>query len=221
MVEEYLPGPEYSVETFDADVVGITHKHLGREPDFLEVGHDFPAPLGAAEQAELGGTAVAALRALGLGWGPAHVELRRTPAGPRVVEVNPRLAGGMIPEMVQQATGIDLIRQTVARVTGRETSLRRVRARAASIRFLVAETAGHLVEVRGAAEAAQVPGVVSVGLIREPGQDLVLRRSFQDRLAYVIATGTDGAAAARAAEAGRQALQARIVPSRSGQAVSR
>ncbi|MGH3682238.1 MAG: hypothetical protein ACRDT2_18535, partial [Natronosporangium sp.] len=64
-------------------------------------------------------------------------------------------------------------------------------------------------------------GVVSVGLIREPGQDLVLRRSFQDRLAYVIATGTDGAAAARAAEAGRQALQARIVPSRSGQAVSR
>lgn len=208
VVEEYLPGAEYSVETFDTYVLGITRKHLGPEPYFLEVGHDFPAgPLPA-----VGRTAVAALRALGLGWGPAHVELRHGAGGPRLVEVNPRLAGGMIPRMVQEATGVDLIHQTVARAAGHAATLQPTRDRAASIRFMVASSAGRLVEIGGVAEAGRVPGVVEVGLTREPGQEIVLRHAFQDRLGYVIAAADDRAAAARAAEAGLQALKARIVP---------
>lgn len=213
LVEEYLAGPEFSVETFDDRAIGVTRKHLGPEPHFLETGHDFPARLDPAARAAIAGTAVGALRALGLGWGPAHVELRHTATGPRIVEVNPRLAGGMIPRMVQAATGIDLIRETVARAAGLPG---RPPApppeRAASIRFLVADAAGVLAEVRGVAEARQVPGVVEVGLTREPGQEVVPRGSFQDRLGYVIAAGDDGEAVARAAQTGLQALKARIVP---------
>jgi len=44
LVEEYVEGPECSVETFGAEVVGVTAKHLGRLPTFVEIGHDFPAP---------------------------------------------------------------------------------------------------------------------------------------------------------------------------------
>ena len=212
VVEEYLGGVEYSVETLDELVVGITRKHLGPEPHFVEVGHDFPAPLGAADRAAIGDTALAALRALGLGWGAAHVELRHTAAGPRVVEVNPRLAGGMIPRMVQAATGIDMVFHVVARAAGRAEVPQPSRAGAASIRFLVAEAAGRLVEVRGVPAARRVPGVVEVGVIREAGRDVPLRRSFQDRLGYVIASAEDGSVAARAADAGLRALAARIVP---------
>ncbi|UXX92169.1 ATP-grasp domain-containing protein [Streptomyces sp. AD2-2] len=42
-------------------------------------------------------TAEAAVRALGIVLGPAHVELRLGPEGPVLIEVNPRLAGGWIP----------------------------------------------------------------------------------------------------------------------------
>ncbi len=49
LVEEYLLGPEYSVETLSRDgrhqVVGITEKLLGQPPYFVEVGHHHPAPL--------------------------------------------------------------------------------------------------------------------------------------------------------------------------------
>lgn len=212
LVEEYLTGDEYSVETFDRQVVGVTRKHLGPEPYFVETGHDFPAPLPEPARAALGDAALAALAGLGLLRGPAHVELRRTTTGPRIVEVNPRLAGGMIPRMVQEATGIDLIGQTVAAVAGRAGPLAPTRDRAAAIRFLVADAPGRLVEVAGLAEARRVPGVVLVGLTRQPGDELVLRHSFQDRLGYVIATGADGAAAAGAAEAGLLALKAQVVP---------
>jgi hypothetical protein len=57
-----------------------------------------------------------------------------------------------------------------------------------------------------------VPGVVEVGLTGRPGQDVVLRHSFQDRLGYVIAAAEAGNVAAQAAEDGVQALEARIAP---------
>lgn len=211
IVEEYLTGAEYSVETLDDEAIGVTRKHLGPEPHFVETGHDFPAPLPEADRAALAETAVAALRALGLGWGAAHVELRHAPgARPRVIEVNPRLAGGMLPRVVQEATGIDMIRHLVASAAGRAEPPRSTRSGAASIRFLVAPTDGRLVSIDGVADARRVPGVVEVGLIREPGFDIVLRQSFQDRLAYVIAAAADGADAARAAETGLGVLRPRI-----------
>ena len=210
LVEAYLPGPEFSVETFDDRVVGITAKHLGPEPHFVETGHDFPAPLPAADRSALAGAAVAALRALGLGWGAAHVELRLTPGGPRVVEVNPRLAGGMIPRMVEEATGLDLVSRQVARALGHTGPLRPSRAGGAAIRFLVAGSAGRLVDVRGADQARSVPGVVEVGVLARPGQELTVRHSFQDRLAYVIAGGDGPASAAGTAERALRLVTATI-----------
>ena len=141
-------------------------------------------------RAALAAAATDALRALGLGWGAAHVELRLTAAGPRIIEVNPRLAGGMIPRMVEEATGIDLVARQVARAVGPVAPPRPTRAVPAAIRFLVATCPGRLVDVR-ADRARQVPGVAEVGVLARPGQEIVLRHSFQDRLAWVLATGPD------------------------------
>ena len=43
LIEQYISGPEVSVETFGTALVGITVKHLGPQPFFVESGHDFPA----------------------------------------------------------------------------------------------------------------------------------------------------------------------------------
>ena len=212
LVEAKVTGAEFSVETLDDQVIGVIGKRLGPEPYFVEVGHDFPAPLDRAAHAAVAGTALEALHSLGLGWGAAHVELRNSADGPRLIEVNPRLAGGMIPRMIQEARGIDMIFHVVAKAAGRATAPRPSRSRAAAIRFLVAPHAGRLVEVTGVAAARRVPGVVEVGLTGRPGQDVVLRHSFQDRLGYVIAAAEAGNVAAQAAEDGVRALEARIAP---------
>jgi biotin carboxylase len=212
MVEEYLAGPEYSVEMLDGMVVGVARKHLGAEPYFVETGHDFPAPLPEAERADIGRAAVAALRALGLGWGGAHVELRRTADGFRIVEVNPRLAGGMIPQLVQEALGVDMISHVVAGAAGRSRPPEPIRAAAAAIRFLVAREPGLLAGVHGAEHARGLPGVVAVGLTCETGREVRLPQSFQDRLGYVIAAAATVTGAARAAEDGLRALDVRVTP---------
>lgn len=210
LVEEYLDGPEFSVETFDERVVGVTGKHLGAPPFFVETGHDFPAPVPEAERAALAATALDALRALGLGWGPAHTELRLTADGPRVVEVNPRLAGGMIPAAVLEATGVDLVDAAVARASGAHPDLQPSRDRGAAIRFLLAPGPGRITGVDGLADARRSPGARIVEPAVRVGRRVSISHSFRDRLGYAVAGGADAAQAAARAEDALRRLRIRV-----------
>ena len=86
----------------------------GARIDLADAAATEPAGLGEG----IGMLATAAHEALGLGFGPAHTEIRLGPQGPVVIEVNPRLAGGQIPTLVRLATGIDLVGATVDAVIG-------------------------------------------------------------------------------------------------------
>jgi biotin carboxylase len=209
LVEEWAAGPEVSVEAFGAEVVGITRKHLGEPPFFVEIGHDFPSPLPPGEELALAETTARCREALSLGWGPLHLELKRSPDRPAVVEVNPRLAGGFIPELVRIATGLDLIAETVAAAAGLEVGLDRrgSRAGAASIRFLLAPGDGKLARVEGMAEAARGEGVVDVQLYHEPGATIARRGDFRDRIGHVIACGATAEESGRAAERARDRVR--------------
>lgn len=203
LVEQYVEGPEFSVETFDGEAVTVVAKHLGPQPHFVEIGHDVPAPDGGAV-ADLAERAVAAL---GLTWGPTHTELRLSAGGPVVIEVNPRLAGGMIPELVRLSCGVDLIDWTVARGCGQPLSPRAARAGQASIRFLTARTEGTVDSVSGLDAARRAAHVARVTV--RPGTPIRLTHSFRDRVGYVITTGPDSA---RAADRALARIELRIQP---------
>lgn len=88
-------------------VVAVT----GRMPlmaPFRETGAFLPAALPADEQAAAADMAIGAVRALGVHTGCLHIELKLTGAGPRVIEVNGRVPGGGIADLVLAHTGIDL-----------------------------------------------------------------------------------------------------------------
>ncbi|MEU9246885.1 ATP-grasp domain-containing protein [Streptomyces sp. NPDC048385] len=206
-VEEFVSGPEYSAEVLDGTVVGVTAKHLGAPPLFVETGHDFPAPLAPGDQGAVTEAAEAAVRALGITLGPAHVELRVGPDGPVLIEVNPRLAGGWIPRLVREATGTDLILGTVAAFSGRPAPVAATAARGAAIRFVVAADSGRLHSVDGVAQACAVPGVVDVETYREPGAEIVVAGDFRDRIGHVLARGASAAEAAVAADEGLRRIR--------------
>lgn len=203
LVEQYVTGREYSVESVAGEVIGVVAKHLGQAPYFVETGHDFPAELTPAGERALIRTARAAVRALGVGWGATHTELRLSDGEAYVIEVNPRLAGGMIPSLVGSVTGVDVIDLVVARCTGRAPGPRLAgRGSHAAIRFLLAPREGVLESVSGLEEAGRVDGVELVQVTARPGATLTTTHSFQDRVGFAIAVGPDAATAAgRAREA--------------------
>ncbi|WP_328867790.1 ATP-grasp domain-containing protein [Streptomyces sp. NBC_00304] len=204
LVEEYLTGPEFSVEVFGTEAVVTVAKHVGPLPAFVETGHDVPAALTGEQEIALRETAVRAVRALGLGWGAAHVELRLT--GTRtaqVIEVNPRLAGGMIPELVRRACGTDLVRAQVLAALGAAPELERTGHARASIRFLTCDRDGILAPPAALHEAVDrartVPGTVEALLYRAPGEPVGPAEDFRGRVGHVIAVADRSGRAAEAA----------------------
>jgi cysteine synthase A len=196
LVESYLEGPEYSVETVTLPggltrVVGVTDKHLSPPPHCVETGHDFPSAAPQAVREALAAAARAALAAVGFDFGPAHTEVRWTAAGPVVVEINPRLAGGMIPELVRYATGIDLLDALLELLLGRPPALEPRRRHTAAVRFLMAGRRGRLAEVRGVEEAKRLPAVREVHVAKGTGAAVQPPENAYHRLGFVLAAGPD------------------------------
>lgn len=206
LVETVASGPEYSVETFGLNIIGITQKHLGPLPDFVEIGHDFPAQLPPASKKAIECITQQALVALRLGWGPAHIELRLTESGPQIIEVNPRLAGGFIPELVRLACGIDLISETILLALGEQPELTGSRRDHSSIRFILSPGDGMLTGVEGLEQAQSVPGVMEVKLYSPVGTEMRRHGDFRDRVGHVIACASTHEQAVEAAETAHRAI---------------
>lgn len=213
LVEEVVSGPEFSVETFDCEVVGITQKHMGTLPNFVEVGHDFPAPLLPEDRLAIKQCAKDALHVLQLNWGPAHSEIRLSPFGPRVIEVNPRLAGGMIPVLVRLACGVDLVRATLEKVIGESPLVACRKNGHASIRFVRAPERGILERVEGLAEAASVPNVAEAVIYKSIGASVEATGDFRSRLGHVIAESNSNNNAIEVADRALSLIKVNVVPS--------
>lgn len=203
LVEREIHGVEYSVEIIDGAAAGVTRKHLGARPYFVETGHDFPVVAGVTRVAR---AAVDAVREIGLTAGPAHVEVRVSPDGrPWLVEINPRLAGGLIPRLVRHARGRDLVDEVVAAASGGPPSATMAHTRFASIRFVVPARAGIALGVTGLARTRALAGIVEAECAVPAGTAMSVEHSFADRVGHVIAvadTAADAIATADRAVAG-------------------
>lgn len=114
LVEPYIDGDEFSCELYWEPrhgwrVAGITRKSVTAPPHFIEYGHLFPAALPASVEQSVSQHVLNWLDVIGLRTGAAHVEFRIKDGVPFLIEVNPRLPGGHITQLVQWCTGIDLV----------------------------------------------------------------------------------------------------------------
>lgn len=197
LVEEYLTGPEFSVETISVHgrhhVIGVTHKRLGPPPLFVEAGHAHPAP-DSVDKAAIGAMVVAMLDAARYRTGPAHTELRVTPAGPRIIESQARLGGDRIPHLVELATGIDLEGAVFAALAGRSPAPR-TRPDVAWIHYF-ALPPGVLRSVDGLDAIRALPFVDELSFPFEPGARVPVTVDWRSRHGYVVVSAPSHEAAA-------------------------
>ncbi|MEU2680635.1 ATP-grasp domain-containing protein [Streptomyces sp. NPDC007107] len=191
LVEEYLRGPEYSVETLSVDgrhqVVGITEKLLGPPPLFVEVGHVHPAPLPRDRKEAVEELTAEFLTACGYRFGPAHTEVIWTAKGPRIVESQARLGGDRIPRLVQLATGLDMEQAIFAGLAGTAAGPS-VPAAAAIVRFFTFPP-GRVDEVRGLEAASRLGHVDELTVRLGPGDTVPAVRDSKSRHGHVIVSG--------------------------------
>jgi biotin carboxylase len=197
LVEEYLRGPEFSVETLtvrgEHHVIGVTRKLLGPLPYFVECGHLFGQP-DTAETSRVAELAVELLNAAGYRCGPAHTEIILTVDGPRIVESQARLGGDKIPDIIQIARGFDIKRAMFGALAGRAP--RPTPAQAVGHIAYLGFPSGVLRSVSGLDEARGLDFVHTLDFPFAVGDRLPETVSSKTRHGFVILTGSADAAQA-------------------------
>lgn len=140
LLEEYMVGPEVSVEVMAEngciEVIQITDKITTGSPHFVEMGHTQPSRLPKETELAIIGVSKAAIVAINLKNGPAHVEVIVTKDGPKIVELGARLGGDYITtHLVPLSTGYNMVRANILIAMGMKNTEKVLYDNAAAIRY--------------------------------------------------------------------------------------
>ncbi|MFF8638212.1 acetyl-CoA carboxylase biotin carboxylase subunit family protein [Streptomyces pilosus] len=199
LVEEFARGPEISVDSVvhrgRVTPVCIARKEVGFEPYFEETGHvvDPDDPLWS--DGTLADVIVRTHAALDFTDGVTHTEIRLTPTGPKVIEVNARIGGGMIPLLNLLGGGPDLALAAADVACGRAPRLRTATGhrQVAAIRFYYPPGNDSLIadvrfeESELPEQVARCGPLAAAGDIKSPPP----RGLMDGRVAYAIALAGD------------------------------
>lgn len=191
IVEEYMVGPEVSVEVVVHDgvphVLQVTDKLTTGAPHFVEIGHSQPSRLPADGVEKIKDLARRAALAVGIKNGPAHVEIILTKDGPKMVELGARMGGGCITtHLVPLSTGIDMIKATIDICLGQTPDIEQKADMGSAIRFFLVPS-GTIKKIEGVEDAEKIPGVKEISFTKHVGDESVELSSGADRVGYVIA----------------------------------
>lgn len=193
MVEEVMEGPEVSVEALviegEPHIITVTDKYITPPPYFVELAHCEPSVLANDTIEAIKAVAAQAIKAIGIENAPAHVEIKVTEDGPKIVELAARLGGDFITsKLVPLSTGIDLVGASVLLATGEKPDLTPKRQQGAAIHFIHTQQEGILSGIT-LPEPGRA-GVEEIVLYKKLGERINGTRSSNDRLGHVITTGT-------------------------------
>lgn len=200
LLMSYVEGEEFSVEMLDKRVIGVTRKHLGSLPHFVEIGHDLPAVISHQLRMKIVQSAVGALEVLGHTRGPAHVELRAERDRVTIIEVNPRLAGGSIPSLLRYVSGFDSVGAVLLSLLGTPTAVPTAGTHG-SIRFIVPASEGQFYLPHDADRVVESFRLAELVWYLTLPIDFRRCDDFRDRIGHVIAIDDDPDAAAQRAQA--------------------
>ncbi|GGS43529.1 hypothetical protein [Streptomyces cinerochromogenes] len=190
-------GPLVSAETVVLDdevhIVALTRTTPGPPPARSPLRHHVHAHDGLLHNRFLRTCVERTARALALTHTVAHITLRLTARGPRVLAVAPHLPGDLIPLLVERATGVDLATAAAALATGDQPDLTPTRQRAAAVQFAYPTVTGRLTHLHLDPAAEHDPSADHMLLTRHPGDPVTAapHADVTDRLARWVATGED------------------------------
>lgn len=195
MVEEFMEGPEVSVETISVDgkcnIIQITDKITTGAPYFVEMGHSQPSQLPDSIKDKIKEITIAANKAIGIISGPSHTEIKITQNGPKIVEIGARLGGDNITtHLTPLSTGVDMVESCIKIALGEKPDIRIKYDKASAIRYLD-QSHGRIKSIRGVEEASKLPGIIQISIIH--GKDHIINgiKSSSDRVGFVIGQADD------------------------------
>lgn len=197
IVETRLETGQYPESDQLADIVSVETVFSGGEPvhlgvsgrfrlaePFRETGMIFPSQLPPSTLDSAYETATRALRALGVTSGATHTELKLTPGGFQVIEVNGRL-GGDVGRLSELSTGTHAVESVLRGVCGLPVAVPRPDAVAGVSMLVPPVEATRLATKVPAGELSAIDGVVAVDVHTRAGEPVDYRTGWWAHVACV------------------------------------
>lgn len=191
LLEEYLDGPQFLVETLTVNnnvhIAAVIKQEISYSYRFIVTGYkvitdyeNCQSLLDAVDEI---------IHLIGLRNGSCHLELRYVKDQWKLIEINPRISGGIMNTLIQTAYGINLVKETLELATGRKPDLKPRYIKEVYVQYIVVDREGILTKVTGRGKALSCQGVERVSVKPRKGQLIIPPLSMGYRYAYVIATG--------------------------------
>ena len=206
ILESYIPddptrdrGPYASYVSVESIVANDEIHHLaitGRFPlaeNFRETGFFLPAALTSRDEADTLALASEAIAALNVRTGGLHTEIKFTADGPRVVEMNGRVGGG-VPEMLSRASGVDFLDMALRVALGEDVPITGLAATSmiGYRLFLQPPPMSAVVStIEGLDVLSDYPGVDSISVHQRPGAALDWKDGSRNHILSVVGTASD------------------------------
>ncbi|MEH6993907.1 ATP-grasp domain-containing protein [Neobacillus drentensis] len=216
LVEEYLEGPQYLIEVMvfhsTITIVAIVEQEVTKGERFIITGYSICPKLLLEQLPGLKETVYSIIEDFQFRNGTCHLEMKLTNKGWKLIEINPRMAGGAMNRMIEEAFGVNLAEQTIKLYAGNEPDLIRRQEKAIYAQYLIVSSIGKLLKVSGCDFAEEQAGVIEVYTKAATGQIVTPPRSMGQRYGYVLAAADSKSQARKCAINGAEQIQFYLQP---------
>jgi biotin carboxylase len=193
LIEEFLPEPQYLVEVVvhkgKVHIMAVIKQEIHYNRRFIVMGYKLMLNAGKNFSDGLKKAVEEIVTQHGLENGPCHLELRRKGTRWKLIEINARISGAGMNNMIKAAYGINLVEETLKMAMGQEPDLQPKFQKNAYMQYVTVEKKGTLKKVTGKNRALASQGVVEVYVKPRKGSVITPPLSMGHRYAYVTAVG--------------------------------
>lgn len=217
IIEEYLDGPQYLIETLAIDgniyilaIIEQTIEYINGH--FIVTGYSIVHNYTRMFYRSLKYAIEWILEEFEFTHGPCHFEFRYFRGNWKLVEVNPRVSGSGMNTLVEAGTGLNIVKETLNLVLNKEVDLYYKNRRYVYAKYQVVHERGILARVTGRKRARNSYGVLHVFVRPRKGQLLTPPVSMGNRYAIIIAEGRSAREARINAEVAMENITFHLMP---------
>ncbi|MDW0114809.1 ATP-grasp domain-containing protein [Sporosarcina saromensis] len=193
MIEEFIEGQQYLVEAIvhrkQIHIAGVIEQEITFGKRFIITGYGVLATIPRHLTEGIEKVLQSIVEKFAIENAALHVEMRFVNNEWRLIEINPRISGGAMNNMLQAAFGFNLAEETLKLYLGERPQLEHQHKHFIFTQYVIVQEKGILEKVTGKNRARKMDGVVEVYVKPKKGSLLVPPLSMGHRYAYVIAKG--------------------------------
>ena len=195
LLEEYLVGPQYLIETFvyngKVHIIAIIEQEITFGKRFIVTGYCLLAEINRALYDKIYEAVSSICQAFQMKNGTCHLEFRLVKGALKLIEINPRISGGAMNRIIEAGYGINLVEETIQLHLGNEPCLTKKQSKYVYAHYLTVDERGKLIRVTGKNRSSRYLGVEGVFIAPRKGKILRPPLSMGDRYGYILATSDD------------------------------